>query len=119
MVNNLKIYILHLSPDVKIIHSLGAHELQLHVRVRVNATWDHQFTSGINDPDSSWDLEVHSDICYLPIFNVDVPKGRAVLVDNFTPFNEDPAGLRHLCRQKRGDADLLCSLVQFVRVVVK
>lgn len=102
---------LHLGPDVKIIHGFGAHELQLHVRVRVNATWNHQFTSGINDPDSSRDLEIQSDVCYLPIFDVDVAKDRAVLVDNFTPFDEDPARLHHPCKQKRGDAELLCSLI--------
>jgi hypothetical protein len=38
-----------LSADVEVVGGNGAHEGQLHVRVRVNATWDKRRTTQVRD----------------------------------------------------------------------
>lgn len=89
--------LLHLGADVEVVHTLGAHERQLHVRVRVDAARHHQFVGGVNDPHSRGDLQVLSDLNDYTIFNVDVSDHGAVFVHDFAAFYEDPAGLCHAC----------------------
>ncbi len=87
----------HLGSDMEVVHSLGAHERQLHVCVRVDAARDHQLLGGINDSHPRWDLKILSNFNYFPLFNVDVADHGAVLIHNFTPLYQDPAGLCHSC----------------------
>lgn len=82
---------------MEIIHSFGAHERQLHVRVRVDAAGDDQFIGCIDHSDPRRDLEIRSDIDYLAILDVDVAEDGAVLVDDCTSSDQDAAGLRHVC----------------------
>lgn len=89
----------HLSPDVEVIHSLGTHERQLHVCVRVDASRDHQFIGGINDSHSRWDGKIQSNFNYFPIFYIDIAEQGAVLIYNFTSFNQDFTGLHSCCAQ--------------------
>lgn len=110
---------------MEVVHSSGSHERQFHVRVRVDATGDHQFIGGINDSHSFWNLKIQSNLNYFPIFDVDVADHGAVLVHNFASFNQDAAGLFHSCsaqlrhnlrklyRSLRSDADpSVCSGTQ-------
>lgn len=87
---------------MEVIHGLRSHERKLHVRVRVDATRDHQFAGGINDSHSLWELKIHSNFNYFPICNIDVADHGAVLVHNFAPFNQDAAGLFHSCCAQLG-----------------
>ncbi|TNN64564.1 hypothetical protein EYF80_025191 [Liparis tanakae] len=84
-----------------VVHRLGAHELQLHVCVRVDAARNHELVSGIDDSHPVRDLEVQSDIHDLPMFDVDVADRGAFLVHNFSPLDQDPAGLRHPAESSR------------------
>lgn len=98
LINKQEIQIsLHLGSNVEVIHSPGAHEGQLHMCVRVDATRDHQFVGCIDHAHSRRGLEVLSDFNYFPILYVDVADHGTVLVHNFTSLNENPAGLCHCC----------------------
>lgn len=88
---------LYFGSNMEVVHSSGSHERQFHVRVRVDATGDHQFIGGINDSHSFWNLKIQSNLNYFPIFDVNVADHGAVLVHNFASFNQDPAGLFHSC----------------------
>lgn len=96
--------ILHLGPDVEIVHSLGPHERQLHVCVCIYPARDHQLVCGVNHPHSGWDLEVRPNFHYFPIFDVNVADDGAVLVYNFPPFDQDPDGFCHSCCRRLDDA---------------
>lgn len=88
---------LYFGSNMEVVHSSGSHERQFHVRVRVDATGDHQFIGGINDSHSFWNLKIQSNLNYFPIFDVNVADHGTVLVHNFASFNQDAAGLFHSC----------------------
>lgn len=87
----------HLGAHMEIVHSLGSHECQLHVSVRVDATRDDQLVGGIDHSDPRRDRKVRSDIDDFSILDVDVADHRALLVDDPAAPDQDPDGLCHTC----------------------
>lgn len=88
---------LHLSPGMEVVRGPGAHERQLQVCVRVDAPGDHQLIGCIDDLHSRRDVKIQTNVNNFPIFNIDVADHRAVLVDNFASFDQDPSGLHSCC----------------------
>lgn len=80
---------------MEIIHGLGSHERQLHVRVRVDAAGDDQLVGCIDHSDPRRDGEVRSDVDNFPVRDVDVADHGALLVHDPAPPDQDPGGLCH------------------------
>lgn len=90
----------HLGPDVEVVHSSGAHEGDLHVRVRVDPSRDHQPVGRIDHSRSGRDPQIGPDLHYFTSSDVNVAEGGAVLVHHLPSCNKDPAGFCHYCQQR-------------------
>lgn len=78
---------IHLGADVEVVHSSGAHERQLHMRVRVDPSRDHQPVGRIDHARSGRDPEMGSDFHYFTASDVNVGEEGAVLVHHLPSFN--------------------------------
>lgn len=92
--------LVHLGTDVEVVHSSGAHEGQLHVRVRVDPSRDHQPVGRIDHSRSGRDPEIRPDFHYFAASDVNVAEDGAVLVHHLPSFDEDPAAFCHCCFSK-------------------
>lgn len=84
---------------MEVVHSSGAHERQLHVRVRVDPSRDHQSIGRIDHSRSGRDPEIGPDFHYFTASDINVAEEGAVLVHHLTSFNKDLAGFCHCCQQ--------------------
>lgn len=78
---------------IEVINGHSTAERQLHMRMRINAAGNDQTIGSINNPDTARHHKVRSRTHVLDdaVLDVDVSRKSAVMIDNLTAFDVQPA----------------------------